>query len=279
MRKPSISTFNDIYHREKYQQSKIKKKHFGQLKLFLMEICFFNNCKLDKEKQYDILYIGSGPGYHLPVLMDFYERYNFTWHLFDPKGHCKEFEKRDNVFVNDREFTVNDVKHFLMCKNLLFISDIRTANSSDECPTFEHILADQKFQNKIVSDLCPMFSFLKFRYPYPSRIIDFRNHFYIDGIKFIQPFSGNQSTELRVFVPREEINNLKQFSLNEALMFEEKMYWYNKNYRFQNNNDLKIALWILYQSGMIKEQDCEAALNVYHESIVDVIKFNKFMNN
>ncbi|AAC97833.1 ORF MSV041 putative poly(A) polymerase small subunit PAP-S homolog (vaccinia J3R), similar to GB:L22579 [Melanoplus sanguinipes entomopoxvirus] len=281
-KKPNVLIFDNINNQLKYKPNNVSNKHPGQLKLLMTELQFFNNCNIDalnsKDRPIYVLYIGSGRGYHLIKLLDLYKDYNIKWYFYDPSGHCISLERMSQyVSINNDYFTEKNINEFKNKKPLLFISDIRSTDGSE--PRTKNLIDDYKIQNNIVLNLRPLYSLLKFRYPFPDDFPpEIENEVYVDGIKFLQPFCGPQSTEMRIFVSEQNII-LKNFSKEESILFEEKMYYYNKNYRIINKNDILIAGFILKSTNKfdnMKYIDIIKSLeNSINNQIREDISFNK----
>lgn len=261
LKKPVIYNVDDILYSLTYSENKLKEKNYGfkmkgQLKLLLSEIRFLTEeveIQNLKEKHFTFLYIGSGKGYHIPLLISLYEKYNIDWVFFDPIGHCEKLHEykhlsKKKIIIRDELFSEQGINEFKDVENLLFVSDIRstesnkTGNVSTE-PTTENLLFDYGLQNKIIKELSPMFSLLKFRMPFPD---DWREGDSFEkpiGKECLQAFTKPSSTEFRIF-----LNSVIAFEKiekkDELNKYEEKFSWYNRIYRPEKENDLNIAHYI-----------------------------------
>lgn len=258
---PSIYFTSDILHRLEYSEdyfetNKYKIKMPGQLKLLLNEIRFLTEgveIQNMSDKKFTVLYIGSGKGYHIPLLISLYEKYDIHWIFFDPNGHCDklyEYKKLSTkkIDIYDEYFTDKNIEEFKHIDNLLFISDIRsTINCKkdlvDVSPSTKDLLHDYKIQNNVLKQLNPLFSLVKFRMPFPD---DWDESYEFEkpiGSEYIQAFTKNTSNEFRIFINStivfETIKNIE-----ELKKYEEKFSWYNREYRIQTENDLNIAYYI-----------------------------------
>lgn len=239
--------FKDITERIVYNQKKTtyknKKIHMGQLKLLINEIIFLDQCvKIHEKKnmQFNLLYIGSGKGFHIPLLIDMFSEYKINWFLFDPNKHCdKLYDLQNsikNLTITDDLFTPEDIENYKFKENLLLISDFR--QSAGESPTEDEILSDIKLQNMFLKELNPLFSHIKFRIPFPSKKnISFEKPI---GLEILQAFVKHDSCEYRIFLTKNIM--YEKIKGNDVLYeYEEKFNWYNTMYRQQKNNDYEIA--------------------------------------
>lgn len=261
MNKPDIYTVDDIPYSSPYSDKEIKGygykiKMQGQLKLLINEIRFLTEdieIHNMKDKEFTIVYIGSGKGFHIPFLIKLYEKYNINWVFFDPNGHCDklyEFQKLSdkNITIRDELFLDNNIEEFRNVENLILISDIRSTQSTrdnllDIDPKTQDLLNDYKIQNNFLKELKPMFSLLKFRLPFPD---DWKDGYSFEkpiGKEYMQAFQKRASTEFRIF-----LNSVIVFttidSTEELIKYEEKFSWYNRHYRIPHQNDLDIAYYV-----------------------------------
>lgn len=181
--------------------------HYGQRKLFLAEIDFFNETyKYYKEyivncDEIIVLYIGAAIGTHIILLSEMYPK--FTFHLYDKTPFDPELFKCKNVVIFQEYFYEANAKNY-DDKNVLFISDIRNiAVASHSSRTLE----DEITQDNIVdedNDLQasvyrllknPVAGTLKFRLPYhnPTKL-------FLQGDIRIQIWCGHFSTENRLIM-------------------------------------------------------------------------------
>ncbi|QKE44555.1 putative poly(A) polymerase small subunit [Yalta virus] len=262
LKAPSIYNIEDIAHSAKYNPEPIEGPRYrikmsGQLKLLLVEIRFLTEdveIQTMPDKKFTVLYLGSGKGYHIPLLISLYEKYNIDWVFFDPNGHCSklyEYKKLSsaNIDIRDEYFTDKSIEEFKKIDNLLLINDIRTTKSNnnelvDTSPSTNDLLADYILQNNILKQLKPLFSLLKFRMPFPDD--EWKEGLEFDkpvGKEYIQAFQKPASSEFRIFINSnivfETVNTVE-----ELKKYEEKFSWYNREYRFQKQNDLNIAYYI-----------------------------------
>lgn len=274
LKKPDIYNVDDILYSLKYSENELKEKNYGfkmkgQLKLLLSEIRFLTEeveIQNLKEKHFTLLYIGSGKGYHIPLLINLYENYDIDWVFFDPSGHCEKLHEtkrlsKKKITIRDEYFLDNDINEFKDIENLLFISDIRSTESSKEEivtsePTTKNLLFDYDLQNRIIKELKPMFSLLKFRMPFPN---DWEAEYSFEkpiGKECLQAFTKPSSTEFRIFlnsiITFEKIENI-----DELKKYEERFSWYNRIYRIEKENDLNIAYYIFsnyYKTELVEKK-------------------------
>lgn len=226
-----ILTIDDLSIGMKYVPEK-NQKFNGQLKLLLTTMNFL----IDNVKNNDvILYIGSGKGYNIPILIKLFEDYNLEWHLYDPVGHCYSLENNGSIFVNNKFFTVEEARKFKnneMNKKLIFISDIRTAKGDSVRTT--DLIKNYEFQNEVIDLLNPRVSMLKWRCPFPD---DWVKDFKIPtGKEYIQAYAAKFSNELRLVAKSPYI--YKSVTNDNAENYEGLLYYYNKVLRKKNNTKI-----------------------------------------
>lgn len=253
---PLYFNFDDINKSEKYVKfdksyhlySDIKKN--GQMKLLINEIRFLS-CDVEihnlENNKFILLYIGSGKGYHIPILIDMYKKYDIIWVFYDPVGHCRKLSDLHNdktIFVRNKYFLEEDIEEFKnKNRQILFISDIRTVDEDKSEPTTKNLYNDYVLQNNILEKLKPDFSLLKYRVPFIDDWDNTLEFLKPKGKEYIQSFTKNDSCEFRIFLSSIVIYE----KLNEVALktYEDKFYWYNTNYRIEKKNDLQIALYVL----------------------------------
>lgn len=252
---PLYFNIEDIDKKENYIKSRksyhlypsIKKN--GQMKLLVNEIRFLSyDIEIHnlKNNKFNLLYIGSGKGYHIPFLMNMYKNYNINWYFYDPVGHCDSLTELNNdktVFVRDKYFLEEDMEEFKNSdRQLIFISDIRTVDENSLEPRTKNLYEDYILQNKILDFLKPDFSLLKYRVPFKDDWNNDLEFFKPKGKEYIQAFTKNDSCEFRIFL--NSIIIYEKIKNSDLIEYENKFYWYNTNYRIQKKNDLQIALFV-----------------------------------
>lgn len=274
---PKYYFVSNINYYLKYIPSNKERHYFykdlqkqGQLKLLLNEIRFFSE-DLEihnfKEEDFILLYIGSGKGYHIPVLIDMYKKYKIKWILYDPSGHCDELIKLSKeipskLVIYNTLFTDKDIEDFIVPKNykFIFISDIRSVDDNATEPTTSNLLFDYKLQNNIITKLNPDFSLVKFRMPFPDQW-NLQVFYKPVGKEYIQAFTKNNSTEFRIFL--NSLNTFQRISnIKSLIKYEELFSWYNNIYRFQKKNDLLIAIHILNLYNKVEKNTVEDTINI-----------------
>lgn len=263
---------DDLSIRMKYVAEK-DYKYNGQLKLFITTLNFL----LDNIKKNDIvLYIGSGKGYNIPILIEAFMAYNIEWHLYDPAGHCSSLERNGDIYVNNIYFTIEEAKKFVRNNikenRLVFISDIRTTEDTDGSVRSSDLLKNYELQNDILNFLDPRVSFLKWRCPFPDDWI--RNFDIPCGKEYLQPYVSKFSNELRLVC--KSPYTFKTITKYDSECYEELLYYYNKILRRKNN--IKIVTYILSKmpesmKKILKLQGCQVPHMI--EIIVDRIQDEK----
>jgi hypothetical protein len=170
-----------------------KTRHWGQRKLLLNEIEFLTNYSF---KNATVVYVGSAPGTHIPLLVDLFPALKF--HLYDPRPHAPSLVKHERVKVFEERFTDLVAKHY-RGQHVLFLSDIRTGTDNDDKPEFEKaVKQDMSDQLRWHQLMQPFRSNLKFRLPWYD---DEKTTFvYPDGLVYLPVWGRLTTTEAR-FVP------------------------------------------------------------------------------
>jgi len=215
-----------------------KTLHWGQRKLFLSELHFFNNIILNKYKNFNkflVIYAGAAPGIHLNLLGHLFPYVEF--HLYDPNlfdssliKNKKQFKINPLKDVKTGIFNENIIKQYLKLfdenKNkyndyiIIFISDIR---GNDISKIKEHKLCSEKdidkelvffnqikkniFENIIYDDLNIQKNFVSLLNAHEN-LLKFRLPFnndnidYFKGTIYIQPWNSLSGTETRLYVSK-----------------------------------------------------------------------------
>lgn len=281
---PAIYTVEDIEYSLKYQENNNRKDLYnihmnGQVKLLLNEIRFLNedvemkNFINDKIR---ILYIGSGKGFHIPYLIQLYNKYDIIWEFYDPNGHCDNLNKIEKknpqkIKIHNTYFTDKNIEYYKYNeRKLIFISDIRSIDENKKEPSTINLLNDYQLQNNILIQLKPMFSLVKFRMPFPDDWKTEYNFLKPIGKEYIQAFTKPSSTEFRIFI--NSIITFEKISSPSVLKkYEEKLYWYNNVYRITNKNDLVIASYIINEYNKTEKNNYLPMINYDSTNIINHI--------
>ena len=143
-----------------------------------------------------VLYVGAGPGNHIPILIDMFKDRVSKWILFDKTPFA--FAASPNVEIHNRYFSDEDA-HFFACnyKRLLFICDIRNLNHGlfDAAASEAAVADDMEKQARWARDLHAAKSMLKFRLPYTEGTST-----YLKGDLRFPVWGPQTTTEVRLIV-------------------------------------------------------------------------------
>lgn len=236
---PNVSrTLQKDAPRKKYKKRQKEEplaNHWGQRKLFLVEIEFLTNYTNKKHKTI-VVYPGAAPGTHIKYLSELFPHCYFI--LVDPcpfkvKPCADNIEIRNEYFTHQMAQELYD-EYRVKCPDthLLFMSDIRTANwremEFDE--NEEYVQKDNKMQLEWSQILQPDKAMLKFRLPYIKGQTE-----YFDGDLYLSPWGPNRTTETRL-VPkatRESWKNKEIMTIWDHTKYEEQLYYFNTKTRLQ----------------------------------------------
>lgn len=238
--------YSDLNKQLEYNDENKNKYKNGQMKLLINEIFFFSQIKFDNLENYLVLYIGSAPGIHFPILYEAFKAYNITWHLYDTIEHCDEVNKLEiysnitNVFIFNSLFTEDTIKNYYKYKNIIFISDIRSTPIGNE-PSTDELIKDYNIQNNILKLLNPKYSLLKWRCPFPN---DFKELEIPIGLEFLQVFNKFNSAEMRIICSSPY--KFKTITLKDAIKYEERLFYYNIKIRNTIRYDFEKSNFIFY---------------------------------
>jgi len=212
--------------RLKYASSKLEAKfnfHFGQRKLLISEIEFLT---LYGHLSDTVVYVGAAPGTHIPLLTHMFPKHKF--YLYDPSpfsyrvaGNLELGKKVDEyiprVYVI-RDFFNDEESRKWNGKNVLFISDIRTANFEvDPLDVVERdVEKDMNWQMAWCNFMKPAYASLKFRLPWSEGTTK-----YLDGDIHIQVWQSPTSTESRLFT------DCKRLKIYDNKKYEEQFFYHN----------------------------------------------------
>lgn len=225
----------------------------GQRKLFIMELLFLKKYgNLSKT----IVYAGASPGYHLNRLIVLYPEH--TWILYDPVDIKVEVLENTTVIIKHQYFTVEDAMKY-QSDACLFISDIRSLNPraglrTEISKANKAVVDDMELQKKCIEAGKFVASSLKFRLPWkPEGVttIEWSKVYteYFDGELWAQPWTGEFSPELRLFVNNspENIPVYGQANIYKKYYhkkIDDQMYYFNTITRRQDQFDDKYDLWV-----------------------------------
>jgi len=197
------------YRRRKYDMKSVI--HWGQRKLLLSEIEFLTNYG---HPESDIVYAGAAPGIHIPYLAGLFP--DNKWILIDPAKFCEEVNRHERISARQEFFTDATCKEFAG-KQVLFISDIRSANpSKQKWQEVEHqVKEDMDAQKRWHELMKPLKSILKFRLPW-----DPGSTSYLDGLIYL-PVWGPQTTSEARLVPT---SGTKDYDHTD---YEQQMFCFN----------------------------------------------------
>ena len=193
----------------------------GQMKLFLTVFQFLLYYS-EPDEEVHIVYPGSAPGSTLPLI---FELFPMTyWYLYDPSSFDPKLKNHPNIIVQENEFftihTCRKLKRKLHDKKILFISDIRTLDPSEE-----DIEEDMQRQRLWVEELKPVYSQLKFKLPYDYKEPVFK---YFNGPAYIQAFAKTYSKELRLVVDGTKEFEYTKWNIGD---YDTAMYLFNVYFR------------------------------------------------
>ena len=223
---------NDIelpYKRRKDEEK--KSVSFGQRKLLLTVVQFLSLFyNPNKDKNCVVVYAGAAPGNNIEIISRLFPELLF--HLYDPrKFKVKNSEK---IQIYQQYFTDKEAE-FYKDKNVLFISDIRTADytKTDNLDENEsQILLDMEMQKKWVEIMKPIQSHLKFRLPYSGGT---RPRFvkYFNGLVFKQQWAPQTTTETRLVPIMEDENFI--YKDWDCRKYESQLFYHNTVIREKYN--------------------------------------------
>jgi hypothetical protein len=219
-------------------------KYQGQIKLLLSEIEFFSIIEINKLTPITIVYAGCSPFTHGIKLLEFYKTFDIKWILIDPRPIDVRYKKfKKSIFI--KGYLTED-----LCKeiiknnsNIILISDIRSSDNRAVSST--DIYNDQELNNVFVKILKPIYSLLKFRYPFPDVYLDIMIP--VPNKCYLQAFSKLDSTESRMLINNK--SKLSKSNLEDSIEYEQKFSYYTthiKRFKIINKD---------YEN-MMKEWNC-----------------------
>ena len=171
--------------------------HWGQRKLLLTLVqfltLFWDPRKIKKPV---VVYAGAAPGTNIGIVSTLFPEVEF--HLYDPAPF--KIKSNEKIHLYQQYFTDNDAARWTGRSDILFISDIRTADYTKTKNLDENeaqIMKDMDMQMRWFTIINPVSGQLKFRPPYtggtrPAHIK------YLYGYVFRQPWAPQTTTEGRL---------------------------------------------------------------------------------
>jgi len=215
--------------------------HWGQLKLFISEVQFLTHvwANMPDQNVLDVplpvvLYIGAGPGNHLPALIGLFPQ--FVYHFYDPTPFVNKVESQNCKYF-ERLFTEEDVLIYQSLVesgvDVFLISDVRGSEyrslKADEVSIPEAnacIETDMLLQQSWVEKIKPKYASLKFKLPYPSKSLKSSTFEYLSGVNYLQAYANRTTTETRLFVTR-PIDKVFTKTLYDIQKYDDSMFYYN----------------------------------------------------
>lgn len=240
--------------RLKYRRRKGEAKsciHWGQRKLLLMEIEFLTK---NASSEDIVVYAGAAPGNHIPYLSSLFPTLEFA--LYDPNDFA--IKQGGKIRIFQQYFTDKDAKVFSDRDDVIFISDVRTANPDimDASEIELRVEEDNKKQLEWYTIINPKKSMFKFRLPW---LVPFEKHNgewipsphdskskgkeykwvtrggekfkYLAGDIYIQPFGPQSTTETRLHVDMFDRKQGPKFTIYDNTEYEEQMFYFNTKAR------------------------------------------------
>lgn len=266
--------YQDYFPRKGRVKESVK---WGQLKLFITELQFFNKYWDPKAVARPLcLYVGSAPGTHISFLADMFPWFEF--HLYDPRDVFDEaLKKHPRIKLFVKFFTDEDAKSYAKRKDVFFFSDIRSSAYNKEqfsTEEFEReneklVIEDLERQKKWFEIINPVKAHLKFRLPYgyswQKEMPDRMNFSYLDGDIYRQVWSPQTSTETRL-VP---LTGASSRAWNSQLY--EKMCFYH------NNVIREHAKFVNPLNGLNEDIDLESGLTQDYDSTITIVTVRDYL--
>lgn len=202
-------------------------RHIGQRKLLLSEIEFlclmYKKYNLINKKKVILLYVGSAPGYHIPILIKLFP--NLYCHLYDPEPFTINNKFHIKIF-NDFFMNKDIDKYFnkALKKPLLFISDIRDP-FYDNTKT-DQLQNDMRLQQQWAINIKPLGAMFKFRLLFDDNITE-----YLYGDSYLPVWGPLNTTETRLICNKDDTNNWTKYKKYSNKDHEQRMFYFNNCYR------------------------------------------------
>ena len=219
-------------------------RHIGQRKLLLSEIEFislmYKKYDLKDKKKVILLYVGSAPGYHIPILVKLFP--NLYFHLYDPepyaikeepeakasaKSSLCEDEHRKHIKIFNEYFVNKTVEKYYnksLKKPLLFVSDIR--DPFYDTSRTDQLQNDMRLQQEWVLGIKPLGAMFKFRLLFNDDITK-----YLYGNSYLPVWGPLTTTETRLICNKDDTNNWTKFKDYSNKDHEQRMFYFNNCYR------------------------------------------------
>jgi cap2 methyltransferase len=253
--------------------------HWSQRKLLMAEIEFLTMMEDSVLANAVVIYAGAAPGTHIPYLMSLFPTVSFV--LVDPKRFCTELRALEapTLILVNKLFTddlAKRLKRQYDDKNILFVSDIRTANP-DRMLDFEVeacVKADMKNQMRWHQILDPHRSMLKFRLPWnvPGSRYEETTE-YLDGDIYF-PVWGPRTTTECMLITKHGAGRIRDTGLKRSRTVVTGLRTYNnKKYESQNLYFHRVLRPSLYDhqyygnsvEGIDHCYDCRAELEILYK--------------
>lgn len=294
IKRPKYYSFKDIDMLKEYNTNndnvnffKRRLKMPGQMKLFTVEVRFLTETikihELKNEYKFNLLYIGSAEGFHIPKLIELYRDIDIVWYFYDKNRHCemlidlsKKYPEKIKIF--HQLFLDNDIEIFktlssIENRKLIFISDIRSVDEGEVNPNTNNLRFDYEIQNSILNQLSPDYSLIKYRMPFPD---DWDKTYEINkpiGEEYLQPFLPPSSAEFRIAIGRNIM--YEKITLEQLVEYEQKMSYYNSLRNIENfEQDLDIFFYVMKQFYNSKEKGKYNIRSDYNLKMREAIEVN-----
>lgn len=203
-------------------------QHMGQRKLLMSEIEFLINHYDEWNDALTVLvYAGAAPGTHIVMLLRMFPRLHVV--LVDPKMFHRSLVVHARVMVEQCMFTKEHavrLRDRFGSKNILFISDIRTADhniASTPAQYAEMIRQDNERQQQWILAMRPRASLVKFKLPWTHAYTT-----YLDGTIYLPVWGRKGTTESRLLVRDTGGFILREY---DNTRYEQQMSFFNLEIR------------------------------------------------
>jgi len=192
--------------------------HWGQRKLLLSEIEFLTHYS---ELSTLVVYAGAAPGSHIPILCEMFPKHQFV--LYDPNQFDPVLSKYPQITTIQEYFMDKDAEYYLG-KDVLFISDIRTANPTlmTEDEITERINKDNEWMLQWCQKMKPKKALLKWKLPYGPGSTKFLGYERI----FLPIWGPVTTTECRL-VPITDPEDPNYIKVYDHVEYEQQLFYFN----------------------------------------------------